>query len=86
VYAGRPRDGAVEIRADADVFVGRLDAGARVTHATSPRRGLWLHGIAGSVRAAGEEIGPGDGLAVEGAQALEIEGSSDAEFLLFDLK
>jgi redox-sensitive bicupin YhaK (pirin superfamily) len=86
VYAGRPRDGAVEIRADADVFVGRLDAGARVTHATTPGRGLWLHGISGEVRAAGEVIGAGDGLAVEGAQALEIEGSSDAEFLLFDLK
>jgi hypothetical protein len=85
LYAGKPRDGAVEIRADADVFVGKLDAGARVTHETSPGRGLWLHGIAGNVRVGGEVLGPGDGLAIEGAQAVEIESSADAEFLLFDL-
>jgi redox-sensitive bicupin YhaK (pirin superfamily) len=85
LFAGRPRDAAVEIRADADVFVGKLDAGARVTHSTSPDRGLWLHGISGEVRVAGEVLGPGDGLAIEGAQAVEIEGSRDAEFLLFDL-
>ena len=86
LYAGKPRDGAVEIRADADVFVGKLDAGERVKHTTLPSRGLWLHGIAGSVRAGGETLGPGDGLAIEGAQAIEIEADSDAEFLLFDLK
>jgi quercetin 2,3-dioxygenase len=86
LYSGKPRDRAVEIRADADVFVGKLDAGARVTHATSPGRGLWLHGISGKLRVAGEEIGPGDGLAIEDAAAIEIEGRSDAEFLLFDLR
>jgi redox-sensitive bicupin YhaK (pirin superfamily) len=85
LYAGKPRDGAIEIRADADVFVGKLDAGARLTHSTSPSRGLWLHGISGSVRVAGEVLGAGDSLAIERASEVEIEGSADAEFLLFDL-
>src|SRR5215813_11448896 len=49
LFAGRPRDAAVGIRADADVFVGKLDAGNRVTHRTSPGRGVWLHVIAGSI-------------------------------------
>jgi redox-sensitive bicupin YhaK (pirin superfamily) len=85
LYAGKPRDGAVEIRADADVYVGKLDARARVTHATAPGRGVWLHGIAGEARVAGATLGPGDGLAIEGARAVEIEASADTEFLLFDL-
>jgi redox-sensitive bicupin YhaK (pirin superfamily) len=86
LYAGKPRDGAVEIRADADVFVGRLDAGARVVHSVAPGRGIWLHGISGEIRVADEVVGAGDGLAIEGARLLEIEGRSAAEFLLFDLK
>ena len=28
LFAGKPRDGAIEIRADADVYVGKLDAGS----------------------------------------------------------
>ena len=37
LFSGNPRDGAVAIRADADVYVGKLDAGERVAHRTSSR-------------------------------------------------
>lgn len=86
LFAGKPRDAAVEIRADADVYVGKLEAGQRVTHRTSRSRGAWLHGIEGDVIAAGETLGPGDGAAIEDADAIEIAARSNAEFLLFDLK
>jgi redox-sensitive bicupin YhaK (pirin superfamily) len=86
LFAGKPRDGAVGIRADADVYVGKLDAGERVSHRTSAGRGVWLHQIAGTIEVGGETLGPGDGAAVEDAQAIEIAARSDAEFLLFDLK
>jgi hypothetical protein len=33
----------------------------------------------------GETLGPGDGAAIEDADAIEIASRSDAEFLLFDL-
>ena len=86
LFSGKPRDGAVEIRADADVYVGKLDAGERVSHKTSSDRGVWLHQIAGTVEVGGEALGPGDGAAIEDADAIEIASRSDAEFLLFDLK
>jgi redox-sensitive bicupin YhaK (pirin superfamily) len=86
LFAGRPRDGAIGIRADADVYVGKLDAGLRVAHPVARGRGVWLHVISGDVRTGGETLGPGDGAAIEDADAIEIESSTGAEFLLFDLK
>jgi redox-sensitive bicupin YhaK (pirin superfamily) len=86
LFSGNPRDGAVAIRADADVYVGKLDGGGRLTHQTSPSRGIWLHQIAGAIEVGGETLGPGDGAAIEDADAIEIASREDAEFLLFDLK
>lgn len=86
LFAGRPREAAIEIRADADVYLGRLDPGQRLTHSTSPSRGLWLQVVEGSLHAAGEELGRGDGAAIENAEGIELESRSGAEFLLFDLE
>jgi redox-sensitive bicupin YhaK (pirin superfamily) len=86
LFAGKPRDGAVGIRADADVYVGKLDAGHRVEHRPARGRGVWIHQIAGSVSVGGETLDPGDGAAIEDADAISIESRSSAEFLLFDLK
>ncbi len=86
VFAGNPRDGTIGIRADADVYVGKLDPGHRVEHRLAPGRGVWLHAIEGTVKVGGETLGPGDGAAIEGAVAIEVGSPSGAEFLLFDLK
>jgi quercetin 2,3-dioxygenase len=86
LFAGRPREGAIGIRADADVYVGKLDAGARVAHRPARGRGVWIHVIAGSVSAGGETLDPGDGAAIEEADTIEIASRSGAEFLLFDLR
>jgi redox-sensitive bicupin YhaK (pirin superfamily) len=86
VFAGEPHDDAVEIRADADVYFGRLDAGKSLTHHPAAERGQWLHVINGDVSVAGENLKTGDGAAIEGAVSLEIASQSGAEFILFDLK
>src|SRR6185503_1261098 len=52
LFAGEPRDGAVGIRADADIYFGKLDAGKQLTHRTESERGLWLHVIEGDVSVA----------------------------------
>mgnify|MGYP000859684907 CR=1 FL=1 len=85
-FAGNPREGAVEIRADADVFIGKLDAGRQLVHRTKPGRGVWIHQIEGDLEVAGAKLAPGDGLAVEDASELALSSASGAEFLLFDLK
>jgi redox-sensitive bicupin YhaK (pirin superfamily) len=85
LFAGEPRDGAVEIRANADVYLGRLDSGNRLIHRTARGRGQWVHAIAGDLKVLGESLKAGDGLAIENAAELEFESQDDAQFLLFDL-
>jgi redox-sensitive bicupin YhaK (pirin superfamily) len=86
LFAGVPRDGAIGIRADADVYVGKLDPGHHVEHRPARGRGVWIHVIEGTVTVGGETLGPGDGAAIEDADTIEIQSRSGAEFLAFDLK
>ena len=86
LFAGEPRDGAVGIRADADIYFGKLDAGKQITHRSAPGRAQWLHVIEGDVSVAGETLKSGDGAAVENSEALELQSRTGAQFLLFDLK
>jgi len=86
IFAGEPRDGAVDIRADADIYFGKLGTGKRLVHRSSPDRAQWLHVITGEVSVAGEHLKSGDGAAIENYETLEIESQANAQFLLFDLK
>jgi redox-sensitive bicupin YhaK (pirin superfamily) len=86
LFAGKPRDGAVGIRADADIYFGKLEAGKQLTHRSTSGRAQWLHVIEGAVSVAGETLQAGDGAAVENAETLEIRSRASAQFLLFDLK
>ncbi len=86
LFAGTPRDGAVGIRADADIFFGRLDAGKHLQHHSTAGRAQWLQLIDGDLSVLEENLKPGDGVAVEAAETLKIKSSAGAQFLLFDLK
>ena len=86
LFARRRRDGAVGIRAGADVYFGKLDAGRRLVHRPAAGRGLWLHVIDGDVSVLGERIEAGDGVAIEDAGMVEIQSHVAAQFLLFDLE
>jgi len=86
LFAGEARDGAVGIRADAEIYFGKLHTGKRLTHRSAPGHAQWLHVIDGEVSVAGETLKSGDGAAVENTDALEIKSRTGAQFLLFDLK
>jgi hypothetical protein len=85
LFAGEPRDGALGIRADADIYFGALDAGRKLVHRPTPGRGQWLHVIEGEIATLGTPLGAGDGASIENAETLEITSPSGAQFLLFDL-
>jgi hypothetical protein len=85
LFAGEARDGAVEIRADADVYVGKLDAGKRLVHRPAAGRGQWVHVIEGDLRLLGESLKSGDGIAIEHATEVQFESQNGTQFLLFDL-
>jgi len=85
LFAGKAREQAIEIRADADIYFGKLDAGRQLEHSSPAGRGQWLQVISGDVSVAGENLKPGDGLAIENTRTLSIKSGGGAEFLLFDL-
>jgi redox-sensitive bicupin YhaK (pirin superfamily) len=85
LFAENPREGAVEIRADADLLFGKLDAGKSITHRSSLEHGQWLHVIEGEISVLGTSLKPGDGAAIEHVDVLEIQSKQGAQFLLFDL-
>jgi redox-sensitive bicupin YhaK (pirin superfamily) len=85
LFAPTEREGAVAIRADAEIYFGKLDSGRSVTAPIAEDRHAWIHVIKGSVTAAGETLKPGDGLALSNTGDFEIRASESAEFLLFNL-
>jgi len=75
----------VTINQDAAVYATVLAPEQRVTHALArPRRG-WLQVARGTLTLNGQALAHGDGAAIEGAHALEIQGIESAEALFFDL-
>ena len=79
------RDGSVTIHQDVDLFASRLDAGAELDYELGGGRYGWLQVARGGMRLNGSELAAGDGVALQGPQALKIAAASDAEFLLFDM-
>ncbi len=79
------RDGSIRIHRDVDLYGSVLSDGDSLFHVIGPKRGVWLQMIKGAVRANGEVIVAGDGLALIREPDIKIEAIEDAEFLLFDM-
>ena len=83
LFSGSARAGAMEIRADADIYFGKLDAGRDLEVRPGPDRGTWLHVIRGQIETAGQTLRPGDGAAITNQAEFQIKANEDAEFLTF---
>ncbi|MDJ0758540.1 MAG: pirin family protein [Woeseiaceae bacterium] len=79
------RNGSVTIHQDVDLYSSLLSDGDKVSHSLAAGRKGWLQVARGSVVLNGEQLYPGDGVAIEGPSDILIEGSDDAEILLFDM-
>lgn len=79
------KDGSVTIHQDARLYVTLLFPGESVTHDLGPNRHAWLQVARGSVAVNGKQLQQGDGAAVSDEKSLILEGTEDAEVLLFDL-
>jgi hypothetical protein len=85
VASGDPREGAIRIHQDADLYASLLGTGESVTHGLRPGRHAWLQLARGRCELNGVALEAGDGAAVSGEQALRIRAGGEAELLLFDL-
>ena len=79
------RDGSLVIHRDVDLYATLLAKGDGVTHTTAPGRAAWVQVARGTVKLNGAVLEAGDGVALEHAGTLALEGTSDAEVLLFDM-
>jgi redox-sensitive bicupin YhaK (pirin superfamily) len=79
------RDGSVTIHRDVDMYAALLADGEAVSHELAVGRKGWVHVARGSVLLNGNQLYPGDGVAIEGPVTVTLTGSSDTEILLFDM-
>lgn len=86
IAAREPRDGAVSIHQDVELYVSVLSTGATVEHALAPGRHAWLQVARGAVELNGQQLAQGDGAAASEEQKLILAGTApESEILLFDL-
>jgi len=80
------RDGSVTIHRDVDFYATLLNEDEAVSHTLKPGRTAWVQVAQGTAKLNGEQLYPGDGVAIEEAGVIALAGTSpDAEILLFDM-
>ena len=79
------RDGSFEIHQDADLLLGKLDAGQSVKHSLAKDRHAWVHVAEGEVTINGSALTGGDAIAVSAEESLNITANKPSQVLLFDL-
>ena len=85
IAARDPRDGAVKIHQDAELYFARLDAGETARHELKPDRHVWLQVAKGEVKLNGTSLQAGDGVAVKEEKLIEVSAAQPSELVLFDL-
>ena len=80
------REGSLVIHQDASLHGALLENGQRISFDLKPSRRAWVHAAQGALTLNGQRLEAGDGAAVSGEQALQLEGAqAGTELLLFDL-
>lgn len=79
------RDRSVTIHRDVDLYATMLNEGETVLHELAGGRRGWVQVASGSATLNGQQLYPGDGVAIEGPSELQLTGTSEAEILLFDM-
>jgi quercetin 2,3-dioxygenase len=79
------RDGSLTIRQNAEVYLGTIDAGARVLHELAPGRHAWVQVLRGSIDLNGVALDVSDGAAVSEESGLALRARQASEVILFDL-
>ena len=79
------RKGSVTIHQDVDLYVGLLDAGTSLSHTFAPERRGWIQVIRGEATVDGAVLVAGDGIALSEPRRVQLQATSNAELLLFDM-
>jgi quercetin 2,3-dioxygenase len=73
------------IHQDANLYIARLDKGAKAGHKLATDRYAWIQVAKGSVKLNGQQLEAGDGAAISSEAEVQVEAAEPSEVLLFDL-
>jgi redox-sensitive bicupin YhaK (pirin superfamily) len=79
------RDGAVDLRQDAELWTGSLDPGAKASLALRPGRHAWVQVAGGRLRVNGEALAAGDGASISDERSVDLVGVEPGDVFVFDL-
>jgi hypothetical protein len=79
------RNDSVSIHQDADVWLGRFDAGTKVIHSLKPGRHAWVQVAEGELTLNNQPLKFGDGAALSNEAMLTLAATAPSQVLLFDL-
>jgi quercetin 2,3-dioxygenase len=79
------KDGSVVIHADARVYAGLFENGAKAELAIPQGHHAWVHIARGKARINGSALSAGDGAAMSAEPSVKVEGVDASEVLVFDL-
>lgn len=83
--SGDGRDGSLKMNQDAELWLGRLDAGQQLKKDLNPQRNYWIQITKGDLTIDGEKLSAGDGVALRQSEAAELASSQGAEMIFFNL-
>ncbi len=79
------RDGSIPINQDADLFLGKLNAGGKLSHRLAEGRHAWVQLVDGELDVNGKALTPGDAAALSKTDLLSVVATKPSDFLVFDL-
>lgn len=85
LFSGQPRDGAIAIRQDAEVYLGKLANDKNLKLDLPRASAAWIQLISGKLEVSGETLEAADGAAISDVETVAITAKGASEFLLFEL-
>ena len=85
IASGDGRAGSMRVHQAVDLYACVLEKGYTLQHSFAPGHKGWLQIVSGTVTVNGEQMGAGDGAAIEDLQELTLESTDEVEAVLFDM-
>ena len=79
------RESSIPIHQDADLWLGKLNAGDSATHTVNSGRHAWIHVAEGEVSVNGKSLVGGDAAAIDEEGVVQLSVVKPSQVLLFDL-
>jgi hypothetical protein len=85
IASGKPRDGALKIHQDVDLYASLLGPGEGARLGLAGGRHAWVQVVRGALCVNGHELRDGDAAALSDEREVRLAATSESELLVFDL-